>query len=302
MASGERAAVDLDVLVAGAGAAGLSAALAAAQRGSSVAVVEATTHFREGSNTAMSTSMVPAGGTRFQAEAGIDDSPTRFREDIARKTGGTAEPTVTRALTEIAPEVVHWLHDEVGVPLGLVTDILYPGHSAYRCHSVGDRSGRTLHRHLLAQADALGFDIMFPTRLVDVHEVAVSDGPALDATIARPDGSRETIRAGSIVLATSGFAANPELVARHAHEIQSALYHGGDGARGDALSDAPHAAAEGRSEQRGGDDEGHGGGGGPDGGGIGHRGAPRPRGPPSGRLGRRGPAGPAPASSPTRSA
>lgn len=236
--------VDVDVLVAGAGAAGLSAALAAAQRGSSVVMVEASSHFKEGSNTAMSTSMIPAGGTRFQAEVGIDDSPSRFRADIVRKTEGTAEPTVTRALTDVAPELVHWLHDEVDVPLALVTDLLYPGHSVYRCHSVADRSGRSLHRHLLARAEGMGLEIMFPTRLVDVRELEGSGGPGLDATIARPDGSEESIRARSIVLATSGFGANPELVARYAGEISTALYHGGDGARGDALSIGKRLGAE----------------------------------------------------------
>jgi fumarate reductase flavoprotein subunit len=236
MAGVNGADVDVDVLVAGAGAAGLSAAIAAAQRGSSVLLVEATSHFREGSNTAMSTSMIPAGGTRFQADAGIEDSPERFRDDIARKTDGTAEPTVTRALTDVAPDVVHWLHDEVGVPLALVTDLLYPGHSAYRCHSVEDRSGRTLHRHLLAHTDRLGLSIMSPTRLVDVDASEEGSAAGLAAVIERPDATVETIRARSIVLATSGFGANPELVGRYTGEIRSALYHGGDGARGDALT------------------------------------------------------------------
>lgn len=226
---------DIDVLVAGAGAAGLAAALAAAQGGASVLVVESTEHYREGSNTAMSTSMVPAGGTRFQEEQGIEDSPERFRHDIARKTKGTAQPTVAHALTEVAPELVHWMHDHAGVPLRLVTDLLYPGHTALRCHSVEDRAGRTLHRHLLSRVETDGTGLMVPIRLVDVLELHDVVGP-LTAVLERPDGSREGITAGAVVLATSGFAADSELVARHTPEIRSALYHGGDGARGDALS------------------------------------------------------------------
>lgn len=225
---------DIDVLVAGAGAAGLGAALAAAQDGASVILVEATEHFRDGSNTAMSTSMIPAGGTRFQAEFGIEDSPERFRADIARKTKGTAEPEVTHALTEIAPELVHWMHDHAGVPLRLVTDLLYPGHTALRCHSVEDRAGRTLHRHLLSRVEADGTGLMVPMRLVDVREHLEGTGH-VTAVLERPDHSREVITAGAVVLATSGFAADAELVAQYTPEIRSALYHGGDGARGDAL-------------------------------------------------------------------
>ena len=76
----------VDVLVAGAGAAGLSAALSAAETGLDVVVVEANRSFRSSSNTAMSTSMIPAGGSRWQAEASIDDSPSQFYDDIMAKT------------------------------------------------------------------------------------------------------------------------------------------------------------------------------------------------------------------------
>ena len=98
-----------DVLVAGAGAAGLAAALSAADRGLEVAIVEASETFRIDSNTAMSTSMVPAGGSRWQAEAGIDDSPERFYGDVMRKTKGLADPVVSRTLTDVAPELVAWM-------------------------------------------------------------------------------------------------------------------------------------------------------------------------------------------------
>ena len=80
-----------DVLVAGAGAAGLAAALAAADRGLQVVIVEAKETFRQGSNTAMSTSMVPAGGSRWQDAAGIEDSPELFYADVMAKTQTKAE-------------------------------------------------------------------------------------------------------------------------------------------------------------------------------------------------------------------
>ncbi len=55
---------DVDVVVAVAGAAGLSAVLAAADAGLAVLVAEARESFRHRSNTAMSTAMIPAGGSR----------------------------------------------------------------------------------------------------------------------------------------------------------------------------------------------------------------------------------------------
>lgn len=62
---------DLDVLVIGAGACGLAAAIAAYDAGVSVAVTEKMD--RPGGNSTLSTGSVPAAGTRFQREAGIVD-------------------------------------------------------------------------------------------------------------------------------------------------------------------------------------------------------------------------------------
>lgn len=223
-----------DVVVAGAGAAGLAAALAAAERGLTVLLAEAHDTWREGSNTAMSTSMVPAGGTRHQAAAGVDDSPGRFLDDVVRKTRGEADPVVARALTRVAPTLVHWLEDAIGIELGLVTDFNYPGHSAYRCHAVHDRAGTTLHRQLVEAALARDeIELVVPLRLVDV---ALDDAGGVHAAVLeRPDGTRERIAARAVVLATNGYGADPELVRRHCPEIADGLYFGGDGSTGDAL-------------------------------------------------------------------
>lgn len=224
---------DVDVLVAGAGAAGLAAALAAAESGADVVLVDASESYPAGSNTAMSTSMIPAAGSRWQRAAGIDDTPERFRADISRKTGGWADPTVTSTLTEVAPQLVGWLNDHCGVPLELATDFDYPGHSRQRCHTVSDRSGQTLLRHL-RNAAARVDDITFsaPLRLADV----ISEGDRVSgAVLTNPDGQRDEVSAGHVVLATGGFGADPELVRTHLPEISGGLYHGGDGCTGDAV-------------------------------------------------------------------
>ena len=51
-------------------------------------------------STAMSSSLLPAAGTRFQREAGIDDTPEIFLADILRQTRGQTDVAVARALTE----------------------------------------------------------------------------------------------------------------------------------------------------------------------------------------------------------
>jgi len=232
---------DVEVVVAGAGAAGLASAIAAADGGASVLLLEAHETFRSGSNTAMSTSMIPGAGSRWQKKAGIDDSPDLLFGDIMAKTKGKADPVVARALSDVSPRLVEWLADDCSVPLELVTDVWFPGNSRLRHHCVPDRAGRTLHRHLLDAASARsGVTLVVPSRLTDVEEF---DG-ALRATATRPDGSQDVISVNSVILATNGFGANKEMVGRYIPEIVDGLYHGGDGSLGDALQIGETLGAE----------------------------------------------------------
>ena len=226
---------DFDVIVAGAGAAGLVAALAAAEDGRSVLLLDAQENYRSSCNTTLSTAMIPGAGTRWQAAAGVQDSPDRFLADVMAKTAGQAEPTIAETLASVSGPVVEWLADSCDVSLELVQDFGYPGHSVHRCHAVADRSGRTLHTQLVrAVAGHPQITTAVPMRLleVDLDESARVRG----ATVAPPDGSPENASAGAVILATNGFAARRDMVERYLPEIADGLYFGSDGARGDALT------------------------------------------------------------------
>jgi len=225
-------ATDVDLVVAGAGG-GLVAALRAAELGRSVLVVEASQHYRRGNNTAMSTAMVPGAGTRWQAAAGVEDSPELFLADIMAKTHGSADLALARALTAASAEVVSWLADSAGLAVQLVTDFSYPGHAAHRCHTVPGRKGSAMLDVLARRVEAEpGADMLVPCRLA---EVLPSAGPTWTVVLAMPDGGREEVVAGNVLLATNGFAADAPLVREHLPEIAAATYHGSPESRGDAL-------------------------------------------------------------------
>lgn len=221
----------VDLLVAGAGG-GLAGAVLAARTGLSVLVVEASPHFLRGNNTSMSTAMIPGAGTRFQRAAGVDDSPERFVEDIRNKTHNEADEGLAKAVAAVSAELVEWLAD-IGLPMTLVNDFEYPGHSVYRCHTVPGRSGSKLLSLLydIAQRTA-GLDLLVPGRLIEA-EPDGEDG--WHAVVEAPDGSRETISTRALLLATNGFGADAELVAQHIPEIADAVYHGSERSTGDAL-------------------------------------------------------------------
>ncbi|WP_433472016.1 FAD-dependent oxidoreductase [Spirillospora sp. CA-142024] len=222
-----------DLVIAGAGG-GLAGALRAAELGLSVVVVESSEHFRRGNNTSMSTAMFPGAGSRWQASEGVGDSPDRFVADIMAKTRGRADARLARTLAEVSGPLVEWLADSAGLPLSLVTDFNYPGHSVPRCHSVPGRHGSSVIDHLARRVrEHPDIDLLVPARLVDV--AAGGEGAVRAAVVQYPDGTREEIPTRAVLLATNGFGADRALVERHLPEIAGALYQGGDQSLGDAL-------------------------------------------------------------------
>lgn len=205
--------------------------------------MDASETFRRGSNTAMSTSMIPAGGSRWQAAKDIVDSREQFLDDVMAKTKGLADQTVAKALTEVAPDVVAWLADECGVELELPTDFNYPGHSAQRCHSVADRSGATLldqlHAEISRRTDQITMAV--PLRLIQVTE---DETGIIGARVRNPDGAVEDIATEHVVLATNGFGARPDFVSEHIPAMADALYFGSDQSSGDAIDIGTHLGAD----------------------------------------------------------
>lgn len=219
------------VLVIGAGACGLAAALAARDGGAEVLVLE-----RDSSpsgSTALSSGMIPAAGTKIQAARGIDDSPALFASDIERKARGANDPAFVAALAGASGPTIDWLVERHQLGLTLVEGFLYPGHSRLRMHAPASRSGAELVAGLLAAARAAGADIVCDALATTLY--AEPRGRIVGVEISRPDGARERIGCAALVLACSGFGGDRELVRRHIPEMSGAYFHGHAGNRGDAL-------------------------------------------------------------------
>lgn len=230
-----------DLVVAGAGG-GLVAALRAAQLGLDVLVVEASEHYRQGNNTSMSTAMIPGAGSRWQREVGIEDSPELFLADVRKKTKGQADEALALALGRVSARLVEWLADDLDLPLQLVTDFHYPGHSVDRCHTVEGRHGSVLLRHLVNRVrESDRITMLVPARLVDVE---VDETSGCTAVIEEADGTLIRVETGAVLLATNGYGADRGMVQSHLPEIAAAVYHGSEASRGDALRIGGHLGAE----------------------------------------------------------
>jgi len=222
---------ETDVVVVGSGGCGLTAAIAAAQSGVEALVFEKQN--RPWSNTARSGGMIPAAGTRFQRAAGIEEGPEDLAQDIFRKNHGSSDPEITRHLARVAPQMVEWLVDDVGVDLVFVDDFKYPGHSQYRMHAPPSRTGGALVADLRRAVEAHPLTELITGASV-INLVAGSDDEVLGVVVEH--GTRiERVRTRKIILACNGFAGNPEMVAEYCPAMIDALYFGGEGNTGEGI-------------------------------------------------------------------
>lgn len=223
--------VQVPLLIIGAGAAGLCAALAAKESGVEPLVVERD-RVPSGS-TALSAGLIPAAGTRFQRAKGIDDSPELFAADIQAKAHGEADPVIVDAVARGAGPTIEWLADRFGLPFDVIDNFNYSGHSAMRMHGLPTRSGRELIDRLRSAAEDNGIAII-TERVADTLFSDV-EGRVEGVEIVAGDGQRERIGCGALILACNGYGGDPDLVRRHIPEMAGALYFGHPGNRGDAL-------------------------------------------------------------------
>ena len=223
--------VEVPLLIVGAGAAGLCAALAATEAGIEVLVIERDAV--PAGSTALSAGLIPAAATRLQRAKGIVDSPQLFAADIQRKAKGKADAAVVDAVAHGSGLLVEWLIDRYGLPFEVVDNFNYPGHSALRMHGLPTRTGSELVDRLRQAAERSDITIL-PQRVADVL-LAEPDGRIRGVEILRGDGSRERIGCKALILACNGFGGNPDLVRRFIPEMAGALYFGHPGNRGDAV-------------------------------------------------------------------
>jgi fumarate reductase flavoprotein subunit len=227
----EEFAASAPVVIVGAGAAGLCAALAAHEAGVEVVVLERDSVPR--GSTALSAGLIPAAATRFQKAFGISDSPALFASDIGRKAHGEPDATIVATVTREAGRTVEWLAERYDFPFSLVHDFDYPGHSARRMHGLPSRSGVELIDRLRRAAEEATIPLIVDATVTALY--ADSLRVIRGAEIGRPDGARDAIGCQALVLACNGYGGVPDLVARHIPEMRGAAYFGHAGNRGDAV-------------------------------------------------------------------
>ena len=223
---------EIPVVIVGGGGTGLTAALAVRDAGIDALVVERDS--QPMGTTAMSTGLIPAAGSRIQRAKGIEDSPAQFAADIEAKTKGQVDKHLVAHLALQSARTVDWLAEEHTIDLSLVEGFTYPGHSALRMHGMPTRSGSELMGALASACEDAGVDILTESR-VDTLYVNSEDRVIAIAAV-RPDGARDVIGCGALILACCGFGGNSDMVSQLIPELEHATFHGHPGNKGEAIA------------------------------------------------------------------
>ncbi len=185
-----------DVVVVGAGAAGLSVALGLRAR--RVLLVS------KGRLGVSGSSPHAQGG--IAAALGADDSPARHARDTLAVAGGLADAAMVRVLTEEGPAAVRRLMALGGRfdrdPRGALALAREAAHSRDRILHARDATGAELVRALTAALRAAAHvQVEERTLALDLH---VEAGRVAGLSLRRPDGRASVVPAAAVVLATGG--------------------------------------------------------------------------------------------------
>ena len=227
--------IEFPVIVVGAGAAGLTAALAARDAGADVLLLERDLVPR--GSTSMSQGYVCAAGTKLQKEKGIEDGEESFYTDIMQRTKGTADPLIARTVAAHSGEAIDWLVESHDIPFRMnISWAGFFGHSINRMHGMPTRTGEELHGALIRAAADSGVDLMTGAHVDQVF--ADENNSVTGVRIQRADGSVELVGCKALVLATCGFGANHEMVKRFIPDFGKAAnyrYFGHEGNEGEGI-------------------------------------------------------------------
>ncbi len=219
-----------DIVIIGAGGAGLCASIEAVQGGAKNVILLEKMGVA-GGNTTSATGGLNAAETKFQKALGIEDSKNQFYEDTMKGGYNLNDPDLVREMVEKAPETVDWL-----VSLGVdLTDVgKMAGSTNKRTHR--PQGGAAVGAHMVpileAAATGLGVDLRKNSKVLDV----ISDDGKAAGVIVEKDGQKYTIKAKAVIIATGGFGANAEMVQKYVPSLAGFGTTNHKGATGDAFA------------------------------------------------------------------
>ena len=213
--------IDADVVIAGAGVAGLAAGIEAARAGANVVIVEKSGV--TGGATARSGGKILAAGSKWQEAQNILDSPELMFEYMKSMNGSEQlNDEMVLNFCNDSVENMNWLED-MGVMMYDV-EAIHQSLNPWRVHNTTNKEGHAGG----GMTDGFGGNITVPMTIefennngqiiynAAANEILVDEnGAASGLKALKADGSTLTINAKSVIIATGGYAQNKEMMKRY---------------------------------------------------------------------------------------
>lgn len=228
--------IDVDIVIVGAGGAGMTAAITAKQSGAEVLILEKMPIV--GGNTSKATGGMNAAETKYQEAAAIEDSIQTFIDDTMEGGYQKNNLELVTVMAENSADAIEWL-DSISAPLPKVS--FSGGATNARIHAPEDGSavGAYLVNAFSKQIEELDIPIYLNTKATEL----ISEDGKVVGVIAESSDTIYTINAGAVILATGGFGANEEMYTTYKPELEGFVTTNTPGATGDGIVMAQEVGA-----------------------------------------------------------
>ncbi len=222
---------DIDVIVVGAGAAGIAAAIAAKESGARTIILE------KGPNIGWTNTCRAGGNISIAVENRLPRNRTGEKKDFYKMsaeekaaealelTGGHCDPELIKTWRANIDDTMSWL-EKLGIK--------WTGESrSSPVARMAEGKGAGLAKQLVSMAEKAGVEITFNTK---AERLLVNKTGGIAGIMAMTPGGLREYLAGAVVLATAGFQANHEMLLK---------YFGPEFTYGVRLTGSPHSTGDG---------------------------------------------------------
>lgn len=235
--SGESESIQADVVVVGAGGAGVSAAITAADAGAGkVVLLEKMPQI--GGTTCTSQGLFGGFDTQIGKALGIEVTYDQMYDNLMNNASYRLDPQLTAITVAESGKTIDYLQERMGVPF--LKDNVMVGYGPLQMMHIVDGAGEGLRAAFTASLEAAGVTVLTNTR---AERLLLNEDGSVAGVVAASESGELTVHAGAVVLATGGYANNPQLTARLNPEMAATFGIGFAGATGDGLIMASNAGA-----------------------------------------------------------
>lgn len=227
---------EVNLLVIGAGSAGLSAAVEAANNGTeNILIVEKMSSI--GGVSFLSQGMIAGYDTQVAKKLGVSVSIEDMYECLMNNAEYRLDSELAAITVEKSGESIDWLIDELGVPFD---EQILVGYGPLQMMHLMSGGGIAMKEPFEKAIEENNIEVMLET---EATELLKDESGSIIGAIVKNDGSDLKVKAKAVVLATGGYAANGELAGSLNPSYKDMIGVGYAGNTGDGLVMASDAGA-----------------------------------------------------------